>query len=119
MRIKGYTVTMIMGRDTTRYEVALWEQPLHNWLIAKLYHYYTELVFSFPGFKRLEKWLQIRGEAKETEDNLDYFYIPISNRQDLRCEHLSHKNRKVNAILPLDTEQGEELWHRSVKDADA
>lgn len=67
-------------------------QPLHNYIIAKLYHKWERL--TWPFFRFLEKRVHI-------PNDLDY--IPYTNRQDIRCYFLHEKNKII-----LNTIRGEE-----------
>ena len=92
------------GQPKLSYGISLWAQPWHRWLIAEMYHWYSMKIFKVPGFRKLEKWLWNHYEKTHSADHyLDY--IPISNRQDLRCDYLQHKQRKVLATLDLTKEQ--------------
>jgi len=94
----------------TSYAIELWKQPLHRWLIAKFYHWYSWKIHKVPGFKKLEKWLWKRYEDHHDGDEL-FLYIPISNRQDLRCYDLCHKRQTVLARLELTKEDFDAIGH--------
>ena len=60
-------------------------QPLQNYIIAKLYHHVWER-FTWRIYRFIEK------RMKPSDD---WTYIPLTNRQDIRCDYLHFKNRIV------------------------
>lgn len=103
MKIRGYkchtlhSLNRENGSITETRHVEFWTQPLWSWLISRAYHWYDMRIYKVPGFKLLEKWLW-----KRHEDEL--FYMPLGCQQDLRCYHLSEKNRTILANIPVTEE---------------
>lgn len=87
--------TRYSATDKTYY-LTVWQQPRWRRVIAKLYHRYSDFVFHFPGFRRLEDWVHHRAK--------DPWYIPWSNRQDIRCDHLRRKRRTELCCVEIDAE---------------
>lgn len=73
----------------------MWEQPVHRWLVASVYHWYDSLVWRLPGVRAYERW-QTRRHAG------DDFYVPLTNRQDLRCHRLQGRSRVTLATVEID-----------------
>lgn len=92
---------------TRTYHVELWEQPLHSWLLAKLYHWYDSWIYRMPGYhllERLHRWRYHRGD----ED----MFVPLAACQDIRCYELSVRRRKVLATFDVDEATYEQLGGR-------
>lgn len=105
-----YTISVILGRDREkRFQVELWTQPWHRYLVAVAYHWYDMRICKVHGFKKLENWLMSRNDA----DFLTIESFPLGCKQDLRCYHLSIKQRTVLARLPIDRETFKKLERRS------
>jgi len=64
-------------------------QPIHNVIMAKLYHKWERLTWKLYRF--IEQRVDFRDD------------IPYTNRQDIRCFFLNEKNRVI-----IDTKYGEE-----------
>lgn len=106
----GYTISVILGRDREkRFQVELWTQPWHRYLVAVVYHWYDMRIFKVPGFKKLENWLM----SKNYAEALTFESLPLGCKQDLRCYDLSVKQRIVLARLPIDRETFKKLEQRS------
>jgi hypothetical protein len=88
------------------YGITLWKQPLSRWLLARAYHWYSMRIYKVSGFKKLEKWLWKWYDQRHDGD-VDFIYVPISNRQDLRCHYLHENRRQVLVTLDLTKEQYE------------
>lgn len=104
---RGFTLVTIYstpsGDEGRRHQVELWEQPLHLWLLAMVYHWYDMRIYKVPGFRLLEQWLTNRHHGNPLE------YLPLGVRQDLGCYWLTEKQRTVLAALPIDHETYERL----------
>lgn len=85
--------------------VEFWTQSLWRYLVAHVYHWYDMRIYKVPGFKRLEDWLW-----KLHEDEL--FYIPLSNRQDIRCYHLRERGLTILADIAVDEETYQAIKRR-------
>ena len=98
MMIKGHSAGKAYGRTSVAPYVEIWEQPLLSWLIAHAY-----------GFWERHTWKLLRRMEKPHEKifnrNDDDLYLPLTNRQDIRCDDLMHHKRKTLIILYLNTEQ--------------
>lgn len=81
-----------------------YSQPLFNHAVYRLYHAYDQIIWKFPGIMRFEWFLHRRHDKTCNGDcSVGYQtdgtavpvcgYIPLTNRQDLRCFDLHHKNR--------------------------
>lgn len=88
-----------------RHYLTLWQQPLHRWLIATIYHWYDMCVYRLPGFRTLENLLH----ARHRDDDR---YVPLGCRQDLRCFHLRHQQRTTLATFEISTADVERLQRR-------
>jgi hypothetical protein len=108
-RKTGFSTGLIYSlrdRANDRHYVELWSQPLHRWILARIYHHYDMHVFRLPGFELLERWVEWRsGDALH--------YLPISARQDLRCYRLGEKDRTVLAHLDIEPEVAEKIDKRT------
>lgn len=95
-------------RDMTRtYRVELWQQPLHHWLAAQIYHRYDTWIYRLPGFallERIHRW-RYRGDDKD-------MYVPLAACHDIRCYELSVKGRQVLAVFDVDEATYEQLGAR-------
>src|SRR5215831_12995516 len=71
-------------------------QPLHNFIMAEIYRLYIKL--SWPFWRFLERFQDLKDPFLFTEENghlafpIEKF-LPFTNRQDLRYDFLSNKNR--------------------------
>lgn len=95
---RGFDISTVyhLHSDNRTYLLELWEQPLHRWLIAQIYHWYDMRAFKVPGFKALENFLEWRYKG----DPL--FYLPLSAQQDCRCYDLMVKQRVRLASIEVD-----------------
>src|SRR6266540_1001524 len=94
MRIQRTEHGKIYSRTTITPYMATYTQPLHNAALAWLYHHVWEHC-SWRIYRLIEKL--INQNARAFREDL---YIPLTNRQDIRCYHLSHKNRvEVNRVI--------------------
>jgi hypothetical protein len=100
LNVRGFTTSTTY--PTGRHFVTLWEQPLHRWLMAQVYHWYDMRVYKLPGFRTVERWL----ERMHGDDEL---YVPLSARQDLRCWYLTEKQRTQLAKLDLPSDVAERV----------
>jgi hypothetical protein len=107
--MKGYTAGKAYRRSGVFPYVEIWEQPSWRLAIAKLYHFWENK--SWPLMKRLEKF-----HTKWFEK--DDFFIPLSNRQDIRCDDLMHKGRNTLAIVYVTDEQYEVITKKMPKPAE-
>lgn len=98
--VRGYEPIEIHSRAEKRYRIDLWEQPLHRWLIARVYHWYDMQVCRVPGFKLAENLWDWRHRNHAWHE-----YLPLSAAQDIRCYYLGVRDRTVLATLdvPADT----------------
>jgi hypothetical protein len=98
MMIKGHGAGKIYGRESIRPYVEMWEQPLSRWLIAHLYHLWEQ---------RTWKLLRKIEPLHETffNRNDDEIFIPLTNRQDLRCADLHERGKKHLIMLHITEEQ--------------
>lgn len=80
------------------YHLTLWRQPLHRWLMFKIYHWYDMRVYKMPGFKAIERWLMNQHKG-------DDLILPWSCNQDIRCYYLSKKAREILVVLQVTEEQ--------------
>lgn len=94
-KIHSYELYTTMGlRDgkiSYGYRVAPYVQPLHRWLISKVYHWYDMKIMKVPGHKALEAlhaWWHIKIRREDPWD-----YMPLAVLQDLRCYDLARKDR--------------------------
>lgn len=81
------------GHD--RYELALWTQPWHLWLWAKIYHWYDMRIYRVPGVKALTRW-QVRHHKHPPDIDIEEMCdrcTPLTNRQDLKCHDFMHRKR--------------------------
>lgn len=58
--------------------------------------------------KHLSRWH--RKIFEKTED-----YVPLSNRQDIKCYHLRHKKRDLLAVIYITQEQHDIITGRVLK----
>lgn len=86
------------------YGIWLWKQPMWRWWISQVYHWYDSHIYKVPGFKKFERWLWNRYDNRNDND-ADFLYIPLSCRQDIRCDQLGHKRRTFLAQIELTKEQ--------------
>lgn len=84
------------------YWLEIWEQPMHRWLIAEIYHWYDMRIYKVPGFRALERLLERRHED-------DLLHIPLGASQDCRCYELSIKKKKSLASIEISREQYERI----------
>jgi hypothetical protein len=96
------TYSLSLGKPLESRHVVVWKQPAHRWLVSRLYHAYDSVVWRLPGFRALENWLRRRHAD-------DAWYVPLSSRQDLRCDYLWSRKRTVLAVLDASEEQFTEL----------
>jgi len=96
--MKGHTPGMAYRREDTIPYVEIWQQPFWRWLIAQAYHLWEKI--SWRGFRLIEKYHEDLFKKKD-----DDFFIPLTNRQDLKCEHLTHKKRDTLAVIYTTQEQ--------------
>lgn len=82
---------------------SIYTQPLHNVIISWLYHNVWERV-TWRLYRKIEK-LTKQNKRTFTED----LYIPLTNRQDLRCYYLHHKNRIVISTTYGDARQRSDM----------
>lgn len=94
--IRGYEPGKAYGRYDTRQYVTMWEQPFKWWLLAQIYHKWETL--SWHPMRVIEK---VHGRFADW--SLDY--IPLTNRQDIRCAHLREKHRKNLLTIYITEEQ--------------
>lgn len=113
IKLRGYELSISYGLDKEderyKHHVTLWTQPLHRWLIAWAYHRYDMIVFRLPGFKKLERFLEDRENAKLSGDE---FATPLSAKQDLRCFDLSRRDRDAVITFDIDQETYRRLMNR-------
>lgn len=100
----GYSTGLRISKDSSQHYVELWRQPLHQWLLVKIYHRYDMTVFRIPGFQRLERWIRNRAG--------DWTYIPIGSRQDIRCFHLTQRKRTTLARFDISEELANQIRMR-------
>jgi hypothetical protein len=89
--IRGYSLSIVYSsRDVQaeRYFVELYSQPLHRWVIARVYHWYDMNILKVPGMRRLEQFVQRRHQNDTT-------YVPWVNKQDIRCALLHRAGREL------------------------
>jgi hypothetical protein len=109
-RVRGYAPFFSTNRTRERaYHVELWEQPLHRWLAARVYHWYDMRVHRLPGYRLLER---IKAWRYRNAEPLTY--MPISAEQDCRCYDLSRRGRAVHAVFEID----EQTYRRLVPVSD-
>lgn len=96
--MRGYSTGKIYSRTKVSPYVDIWEQPLWRRLVALAYHHWWER-HTWRIMKRFEKV----HEALVGNDH--DFFIPLSNRQDIRCDDLVQKGRKTLARVHITKEQ--------------
>lgn len=96
--MKGHTAGKAHRRDEVIPFVDIWEQPVMCWLVSQAYHRVWQKI-SRPTVRWLGKWHQ---KIYEDRDDL---YIPLTNRQDIRCDRLVHKRRTNLAIIYITQDQ--------------
>jgi hypothetical protein len=106
---RGFDVSTLYHcrSDKRTYSLALWEQPLRRWLVAKAYHWYDMRIYKVPGFKLLERfliWLH---------RNDPMIYLPLSAEQDCRCYFLGEKEKVVLALIEVNKELRDQLHPQS------
>lgn len=83
--MKGHTAGKLHGRVEIKPYVEIWEQPLYRWMISHAYHSWERR--SRVIMRVLSKWHEyFFGRSID--------YVPLTNRRDIRCYHLSQKDRK-------------------------
>lgn len=94
---KYYSTNLHTNAHT--YYVEIYTQPLKDHLIWKLYHKY-DMIFpiKIPGWREAERWWINRVDR-------GWEYLPFTVRQDLRCYHLSRKNRKHVGRVEVSKDQ--------------
>lgn len=97
------------AEDGHQYLVEIYNQPLHRYLIAKLYHWYDMRVFKLPGFRKFERW------HKQRFGKDDWTFDTISCRQDMKCFFLAHLDKEVLAEFEVDEATYVRLVGRAVK----
>lgn len=97
-KVKGHTPAKRYGRDDIKPCVEIWEQPLKWWLIARFYHYVWEKR-TWKLLRKIEPW------HESNFGQNDDFYIPLTNRQDLRCADLRDRKKKHLAYIMITNEE--------------
>jgi hypothetical protein len=91
----------------TSYHVEFWTQPLWNYVVYRLYHFYDMHIFKVPGMRTLAKvadwWLFRKAEGK------DFMAMPWCAEQDLRCFELSKRGRVSVGEVDIDKETYDKL----------
>lgn len=106
--MRGYTAKTAHRRSGIFPYVELWKQPLWRWIVAWLYGQWESL--SWPFMKHfLDGWHR----KYFGKNSLDY--IPLSNRQDIRCDHLRHAGRETIAIAYITKEQYDVITGKAPK----
>lgn len=100
------STTYSLRTEDRTHHLTVWEQPLHRWLIAEIYHWYDMRVYRLPGFRALERLLDKLHRG-------DMLYVPLGCRQDIRCYHLEQKQRTVLATLDISTEDYEGIMTKA------
>src|SRR2546423_10751331 len=83
------------GRDYIQDYVDIYTQPLHNRIMAWLYHSIWEKL-TWRIYRLIEKRWPVKDRY---EDKQDIIGIPLTNRQDLRCFDLHRKNRVTIEVI--------------------
>jgi hypothetical protein len=89
------------------YRLELWEQPLHRWLIAQIYHWYDMRIFKVPGFRKLERFLEARHKGDP------FLYLPLGVQQDCRCYSLTVKQKTILADVEVDKATRDRIYRNS------
>jgi len=91
MRITGTergTIWGLHGKQSKQKYVSTYTQPIQNYVVSWLYHHIWEKI-SWRFFRYLEKF------QHELDIGAETINTPFTNRQDLRCDRLSHKNKII------------------------
>ena len=95
--MKGHSVGTVYRRTDTIPYIEFWQQPFLHWLLAHLYGFWERM--SWRAMKPVEK-LHRRWFEDDNE-----FYIPLTNRQDIRCDDLIRRSRITLAIIYITQDQ--------------
>jgi hypothetical protein len=101
------TLSMSTGRLSPewRYWLHVETQPMHRWLISKVYRVLDRVFYFFYRFTWF-KYLENR-QIDQHRDN--EFYIPLSNRWDLYEDRIRHKGVVIVATFEIDKEKYQRL----------
>jgi hypothetical protein len=116
----GYTIYSSYSRshpdaprlDVKSWHVEFWHQPLHRWVIARVYNWYDMKVFKVPGFRKLENFLHNRYNRKHPDIETALLYLPIGIRQDIRAFDLNRRQQVRLARVSITKETYDSLSRR-------
>src|SRR5947207_6844217 len=83
------------GLDYVQPYICIYTQPIHNFVIAWMYHYWWEKL-TWRIYRLIEKKWPVKDRY---EDKQFVIGIPYTNRQDIRCYFLSNKNKEVVEMI--------------------
>lgn len=109
--MKSYDVGTAHRRSGVFPYVELWEQPLYRWLLFRAYHWWEKL--TEPAMRKISEYHRVVFGAKAGLD-----YIPLVNRRDIRCYHLSIAGRNTLAIAYITKEQYDVITGRAPKEVE-
>lgn len=86
------------------YHVAFYHQPLFKRLKGRLYHKVWERL-TWKLYRRIEKSKFYKRRVDRDWDKQDApFFIPLTNRQDIRCHYLTHDTREFIGMVEIPEE---------------
>src|SRR5258706_12271041 len=83
----------VYGQGYDQTYTCTYTQPVYNLIISELYHHIWEKL-TWRIYRKIEKLTNQNKRFIDSFDEVDV-YIPLTNRQDIRCDHLRQKNRIV------------------------
>lgn len=94
----GYTAgKAYRGKNVSPY-VEIWQQPFWRWVIAEIYHWWEKHTDFF--MVKVSRWHRNQFQADG-----DFDYVPLVNRRDIRCYHLSQIKRKTLTTVYITDKQ--------------
>jgi len=106
--VKGFEPGIIYSKTEQQPYIELWEQPALRRMAANLYHWWE--MHSIFFMKHVSRW------HTKLFGNKDEFFIPLINRQDLRCDYLNRKSRRHLATIHVTEEQYAAITGRTIKE---
>lgn len=94
--MRGHDAGVAHRRGETIPHIEIWQQPFLNWLIFRAYHLWEKL--TWRALRLVEPYHQ--DLFRKSED-----YVPLTSRQDERCEYFRFKKRVCLAVICVTQEQ--------------
>lgn len=105
--MRGHTTGKAHRRTEVIPYVEIWKQSTFWWIVSQAYHFMWEKP-SAPIMEHVSRW------HKKIFEKTDE-YIPLSNRQDIRCYRLRQKKRDLLAVIYITQEQHDIITGKALK----